>query len=72
MKAVYLVRRHRLAPAHYQGKHRKVPVYAKEYEVVFASDDVEAANYRKVTFEMQTRMAQKPEPFKYSIGRVKL
>lgn len=68
MKHIYIIRRHRLAPDHFQGAHRKVPAFAKEYEVVFATSEVEIANKRKVELECGFHMNR--TPFKYSIGRV--
>lgn len=72
MRPIYLVRRHRLAPDRYQGAHRKVPAYAKEYEVLFATSEVDIANARKQELEFGRHMAHKVAPFKYTIGRVKI
>ena len=69
MKPIYLVRRHRLAPKHYQGLARKRAVYNRDYEVIHITSDVADANAKKLACEMQTRMAKKPEPYKYTILR---
>lgn len=69
MKAIYLVRRHRLAPKHYQGLARKRAVYNRDYEVIHITSDVADANAKKLLCEMQNRMAKKPEPYKYTIAR---
>lgn len=70
MKPIYLVRRHRLAPKHYQGKHRKVPAYAKEYEVMLVTPDVSLANKRKRELDVNPSLGT--HNFKYSILRMKL
>ena len=44
MKPIYLVRRHRLAPKHYQGLARKRAVYNRDYEVIHVTTDVADAN----------------------------
>ena len=69
MKPIYLVCRHRLAPKHYQGLARKRAVYNRDYEVIHITSDVADANAKKLSCEMQNRMAKKPEPYKYTIAR---
>jgi len=69
MKPIYLVRRHRLAPKHYQGLARKRAVYNRDYEVIHVTADVADANAKKLSCEMQNRMSEKPEPYKYTILR---
>jgi len=69
MKPIYLVCRHRLAPKHYQGLARKRTVYNRDYEVIHITSDVADANAKKLSCEMQNRMAKKPEPYKYTILR---
>lgn len=71
-RAIYLVRRHRLAPASFQGAHRKTAVYARDYEVVFATSDVKLANARKAELATSACLARRDMNFKYTIGRVVL
>ena len=72
MKAIYLVRRHRLAPAHFQGKHRKTRVYLDDYEVVYATPLVAVANLKKSELENSPVILNGVADFKYSIGRIAL
>jgi len=72
INAIYLVRRHRLASPHYQGRHRKVPTYAEDYEVVMATPDVVKANERKRELDVSPSMGRKDTNFKYSIKRMRL
>lgn len=71
MKAIYLVRRHRLAPPLFQGVARKTAAYNDDYKVVAVKENLSDARAKQLACETRAK-ARSPAAFRYTILRVPL